>query len=87
MRLRKGQPNASHLSWKNIKEMENFDLLLEVNNIMTYESGENKRAAPVERRMKRNMTREKETRPYCSSRTREATNLPSGGRNRSSLLG
>ena len=56
--------------------MENFALILEVSNLMTYESRE--KTPPVERTIERNVMREKEAKPSCSSWSRsgiEATNL------------
>ena len=70
--------------------MEDFDLILEVSKFMTYESCEKKRAAPAERKIERNVMREREAKPHCSSRSRscmEATTSTSGGRHRDSLLG
>ena len=59
--------------------MENFCLILEVSNLMTYESRGEKGSHPAESRTERNVIGEKEAKLHCSSRSRscmEATNLP-----------
>ena len=48
--------------------MENFDLILVVSNLVTYESHDEKRVNPTaEKSIERDVMRGMEAKPYCSS--------------------
>ena len=70
--------------------MENSDLILEVSNIMTYESCDEKGPPPAERRTERNVMIEKgrEAKSHCGSHSGICMEAPlSGGRYMDSLFG
>ena len=61
------------------REMENFDLILELSKIMTYESRQEKRDTAPPPAERKNVMRGREAKPHCSNRARSctmATNFP-----------
>ena len=72
---------------KKKQTLRNEDLNFEVSNLMTYESRDEKEPPPAERRtQKKNSWEEGKAKPHCSRSCMEATNLPSCGGHKDSLL-